>query len=808
VFFIGTVKEVKISKMHQQHHIPILSDRILLSAARGGGVIPSRDEGVASVCRRTTHVSLERKNLTTLHGVSAFINAKALFAYENRLSGSILNAFGGVHGLHNLHSLYLENNQISFLAGIESLPSLKKLYLQGNMISLVSSHLGELSQLTDLNLSGQKSPGLFFEPAAIAGLAKAHSLQLLDISNNKVTNKTLAQLMPVRSIRIMIATDNALDNLSVLIGFLCRLSDLERLDVRRNPLALSKVTGAGLAYQKLILESIALSCPNFCWLDGRDVEERYRMFAAELRHRKGDNFWSAGVVSASSRKKKASSNSNSTSLFIENVLAPPQNAKVNLPSLHPISSQSRVTHVDTVKTDSSLSLNTLKEVKEIHIDKINPKVSLEATIIRTNDTRAKEGEGEMVEDESEELGPTADDEVRVGRDDMTPLRPNLRNELAAVDDLGNTLKTPRGRPGPLAMAPLPMRTPLPPIESALSLITETSDENATATGLPSIVGSAAATMVANNGSVLGGEDREKLERALAKVSNEIRETDEADEEEEEEDIEAEADDVEENNETTRTLYHERVSNSDGPHSQFPASALISNNAENTGFTSTANHHPYRMPVQTFRPGSRSELRSRRPVRSEFAEVYVPLRTPSDFKRNSRFINSRYVTSEVRSEAERVAAGRIVEKVSSSLDSKVSDREMRHHIAAAAAGDGLSIFKSDSPPKPKLSPPKTGGVVTNVVSDGGSNQTQKNMILGEPAKRSSGVASRFFLKPVAARKTRPDAPESDLIDFGGALALHLLMNKADPRLLGVGNAKTLSPRRTLQPIIITGMKSRK
>lgn len=771
-----------------------LSDRILLSAARGGGVIPSRDEGVGSVCRRTTHVALERKNLTSLHGVAAFSNAKALFAYENRLSGSIFNAFGGHHGLLNLHSLYLENNQITFLAGIETLQSLKKLYLQGNMISLVSSHLGELSQLTDLNLSGQKGPGLMFEPAAVAGLAKAHSLQFLDVSNNKVSGKTLAQLMPIRSIRTFLATDNAIDNLSVMFGFLCRLSDLEKLDVRRNPIALSKVTGAGLAYQKLILEAIALSCPNFCWLDGRDVEERYRMFAAELRHRKGDKAWSANVVSISSIRKKI----NSTSLHIENALTP-LHGKVTLPPLKTHSSQAKVTPVDTIQTNSLVS-PSLKVAEPIHKEKnVKQTESFESKVIHTSEVRENDA---IDEDGEEELGPTADDEVRVGRDDMTPLRPNLRSEMSNVDELGNTLKTPRGRPGPLAMAPLPMRTPLPPIESALSLITETSDENATATGLPSVVGSAAATMVANNGSIFGGEDREKLERALANVSNELRETDEADEEEEEEEEGREEEEDAVLNQTNENEQEIRVSGGDGPHSQFPASAIMSNNAEDRGLTSTS--HPYRVPIQTFRPGSRSELRSRRPVRSEFAEVYVPLRTPSDFKRKSRFINSRYVTSEVRLEAERVAAGRIVDKVASTIDSKVSDRELRHHIAAAS-GDDISTFKSVSPPKSKLSPPKTEGVV-NLVSDGG-NQTHRVQI-GEPSKRASGAASRFFLKPVATRKTKPDAPEADLIDFGGALALHLLMSRADPRLLGVGNVKTLSPRRTLQPIIITGIKSRK
>ena len=48
----------------------------------------------------------------------------------------------------------------------------------------------------------------------------------------------------------------------------------------------------------------------------------------------------------------------------------------------------------------------------------------------------------------------------------------------------------------------------------------------------------------------------------------------------------------------------------------------------------------------------------------------------------------------------------------------------------------------------------------------------------------------------------------MIDFGGALALHLLLNRADPHLLGIGKLKALSPRRKLQPILITGLKSRK
>ena len=778
---------------------PALTDKQLVGGA--AGLIQGRDEPVGLLCKRVSHVMLERRGLSSLRGVHAYANARVLFAYDNRLRGAIGAALfgpalappGGALAL--LGALYLENNGLTSIAGIEALPSLRKLFLQGNAIAVVTHHAGRCAQLAELNLSRQRvepgAGGLAFEEEALAGLASAGAMQVLDVSSCGVTTRTLARLAahPMRSLVSVSLADNALDSLIAATAFASALPNLERLDVRGNPIANASVTGAGAAYRKAVLEAVALSCPRFCWLDGRDVEPRYREVAAEMRARKGGSLAALAIVATpfqrrphrlpktlpAPQQRKASSgaqigrdladapraprvslappplrrSSPAASPKSSPSHSPPPPPALALPPRHdtpggagPVPASSAMTPVpSTIRGSDSPSLGDDRNARA---------------------TGSSAGASFDVSAEADDIGPTELDAVRVGRDDMTPLRSGDGSGPDADDDanvaaLADTL-TPQGqRRRPPVMGALGLRTPgLPPLHGgALSLISETSAEGRSdESAVASAVVSAAATMVAG-GSGAGSEERERLARALAAAAASVGEADEGDIDDDDEGADYVADD---------------------PFAETRRAPAALPPLKPTSVRASVQFAP---PSAVY-GSSISELRSMRPVVGPLMTAYRPMRTPSDFNRTSRFSNSRYVSSQIRDVAERTAAQRILESVGASGAG-------HHHapkpLRLAGARPSPSAAVSMPVAAPPITKPGAMGSVTTIAFTG----TPAGRLLAPLRAEQAGGASDNDGEG-------DGAPSGLLNSFGGALALHLMHKRPDPALVSSSMPARLSPRR--------------
>lgn len=245
------------------------------------GVVLGKEEDIKKALgRRATHLNLQEKGLKTLEGIGVCSSLKCLYAYNNRLT-TVQNTFNGIE---NLSLLYLDNNHLTSLDGIEDIgKTLTKLYVSYNHFHEIGPAFIACQRLQELYIYNQSFPSpdttFRFHPLAIQSLA--HTLTVLDISNNHIRDDDLQYIQPLQRLENLYLQKNYLTDIATVCDFVSNLPHLTKLDIRGNPVTTSSVSGPGGAYKGAIINAAANSI-HFSWLDGQPIKARYRRFVAGL----------------------------------------------------------------------------------------------------------------------------------------------------------------------------------------------------------------------------------------------------------------------------------------------------------------------------------------------------------------------------------------------------------------------------------------------------------------------------------------------------------------------------------------------
>ena len=125
-----------------------------------------------------SHLSLDNKNITIIDNLTAWINLRILYLYENKIT-----KIQGLEKWTKITCLSLERNLISKIEGLDTLVYLNKLYLENNWISKLEG-LQNNVRLEELNLNNQNlSPGQEFTFDDLSLCAVSRSLQKLELKS-------------------------------------------------------------------------------------------------------------------------------------------------------------------------------------------------------------------------------------------------------------------------------------------------------------------------------------------------------------------------------------------------------------------------------------------------------------------------------------------------------------------------------------------------------------------------------------------------------------------------------------------------
>ncbi|KAG8232641.1 hypothetical protein J437_LFUL012601 [Ladona fulva] len=216
--------------------------------------------------QKLTHLWFQNSNIHQIESISICGNLQVLY-----LQGNSISKIENLESAKNLTHLYLQDNKISKIENLETLRNLEKIFLSRNLISVVEGLVG-LKQLRELHLEKQYLPsgeGLQFDPRSMESLSE--SLCLLNVSNDNLTS--LCDLCPLKSLKELHATNNALENIKDVCESLKALSRLQVLHLSGNYIScLHK-------YKDMILVSAPSSLE---YLDGKYVPEITKQFVHNL----------------------------------------------------------------------------------------------------------------------------------------------------------------------------------------------------------------------------------------------------------------------------------------------------------------------------------------------------------------------------------------------------------------------------------------------------------------------------------------------------------------------------------------------
>ncbi|CAL8096830.1 unnamed protein product [Calicophoron daubneyi] len=187
------------------------------------------DETPEQYLKQITHVYLNGKHLEDVgHEIFLCKSLKVLYLYEN-----LLKEVPELSCLSQLTHLYLQNNNIERIERLSELKNLQKLFLSRNRITVVEGLEG-LTSLQELRVDHQHlQPGeyLLFDERSIAAISE--TLNRLDVSGNGL--ETLEDLVPLRSLVYLYASNNQIGSVTTLIACLANWPELKELELQGNP---------------------------------------------------------------------------------------------------------------------------------------------------------------------------------------------------------------------------------------------------------------------------------------------------------------------------------------------------------------------------------------------------------------------------------------------------------------------------------------------------------------------------------------------------------------------------------------------
>ena len=249
------------------------------------------------------------------------------------LHNNSIRRLEGLEWASHVTHLYLSHNRLERMAGLSHMHKLDKLYLSHNCISqfealspnddsLAASTAPHQPQpripLTELHLASQDLPagsaGLTFSATSLQAIAP--TLTFLDVSATHLSDDALASLSPLYQLNTLLATNNQLTSLPLLLALLPSLPRLAilRLDenaVTRNKSYRASVVRDGRCIQEL--DGKAVRAEERQWLHA--LEEKRRR-ASEARRLKESNKGEAKDNYAAGEWKRVGVEENESSAVI------------------------------------------------------------------------------------------------------------------------------------------------------------------------------------------------------------------------------------------------------------------------------------------------------------------------------------------------------------------------------------------------------------------------------------------------------------------------------------------------------------
>ena len=250
---------------------------------------------------RLTHLQLDDTRLTHIPAIepderswlALCSGVQVIYLHNN-----CIRRLEGLQWASHVTHLYLSHNRLERMAGLSHMHKLDKLYLSHNCIShlealsptddsLAPPTAASLQQqqqvrvpLSELHLASQELPagstGLTFSAASLHSIAP--TLTFLDVSSNRLSDDALASLSTLYQLTTLLATNNLLTSLPVLLTLLPSLPRLTTLRLDDNPVTRHKTYRA----------SVIRDGRSIRELDGKDVrpEERQWLYGLEEKRRR------------------------------------------------------------------------------------------------------------------------------------------------------------------------------------------------------------------------------------------------------------------------------------------------------------------------------------------------------------------------------------------------------------------------------------------------------------------------------------------------------------------------------------------
>jgi len=217
-----------------------------------------------------SHLNLRAKGVAKIEGLEACRKVQVLYLYDNLIPK--IENLGWLS--KSLHSLYLQNNQISIMEGLDCLPRLQKLFLDGNRIQKVEG-LENCPELEELHISNQKltrGAALSFDPQSMATVAPR--LAILNTANNGIQDPM--PLCHLQNLRHLDISGNAINDFSSFLSVLNCCQYIGKLDMSKNPVCKQPKSRNTVITMTEYLEE----------LDGKEVTPKERDFLRQMHVRK------------------------------------------------------------------------------------------------------------------------------------------------------------------------------------------------------------------------------------------------------------------------------------------------------------------------------------------------------------------------------------------------------------------------------------------------------------------------------------------------------------------------------------------
>ena len=223
-----------------------------------------KNEMIEDALATLTHIHMQDLKLTELKDIQLFFSAVCLYCYDNKIK-----SLNGIESLKKLEEIQAQNNEITEIPQLGPF-QLLKFDVRNNCISEIRG-FEDQHFIVELFLSKQRVPEVILRPHCFETLSE--SLEILEIAECGISK--LEEFYCLPHLRELNLAGNKLESLPELSILLSKLVELEKLDLRGNP-----ICGEVKYREKVIVMGM------FHELDEKEILETQRESLLRLATRK------------------------------------------------------------------------------------------------------------------------------------------------------------------------------------------------------------------------------------------------------------------------------------------------------------------------------------------------------------------------------------------------------------------------------------------------------------------------------------------------------------------------------------------